>query len=157
MSAKLNPLLLAALQRGGHAMASDELLNAAIELATAYGWTPEQLQHLDRRSIGKRLPMMATQGLVRLSGSKIDDGRRNATPLYEPVNGFDADAEVPTPPTAASKPMTESSYASMDRSQLMAVLEAHDDMLECMGRFFTDLTTVRDKVRRRLQGAGLVR
>lgn len=156
MSDTRNQLLLAALQRAGKPLASDDLLDAAVGLALAEGWTPEQTRELSRRSIAARLQNMLASGLVVQTGDALDDAARRLTPLFAPAAGYNARAMVPGSPTPGrADTARESPYGSMDRTQLMAVLEAHDDMLECIGRFFTDLTTVREKVRRRLQAAGM--
>lgn len=157
MSDTRNQLLLAALQRVGKPLASDDLLDAAVGLALAEGWTPEQTRELSRRSVAARLQNMLASGLVVQAGDALDVASRRLTPLFAAAAGYNPRAAVPGPPTPtrADAARSESPYSSMDRTQLMVVLEAHDDMLECIGRFFADLTTVREKVRRRLKTAGL--
>lgn len=156
MSDTRNQLLLAALQRAGKPLASDDLLDAAVGLALAEGWTPEQTRELSRRSVAARLQNMLASNLVVQVGDALDETSRRLTPLFAPTGLYNPRASVPCAPTPGRADAgRESPYGSMDRTQLLVVLEAHDDMLECIGRFFADLTTVREKVRRRLHAAGM--
>lgn len=149
-----NELLLAALSRAKGPLDSDELLSQATELALDYLWTPAHLTGLTRKGVAKRCRDMVDAGLLAVSGVSIDGGARRTTPTYS-LRKEGADIAVPKPPALPPTAPVESPYAGMDRTQLMAVLEAHDDVVECVGRFFADLTTVREKVRRRLMAAGL--
>ena len=148
-------LLLAALQRAGEALDSDELLAQATELALDYLWTPDHLVGLNRKSVSKRCRDMVDSGVLQVHGLGMDSTARRPAPKYAPVAGFDAAAPVPKPPAIAPTQTATSPYASMDRTQLLAVLEAHDDVGECVARFMADLSTVREKVRRRLLAVGL--
>lgn len=148
-----NDLLLAALSRAKHPLDSDELLGQATELALDHLWTPAHLTGLTRKGVAKRCRDLVDAGLMVVTGVGMDGGARRTTPKYAMADKHQAVA-VPAPPALPTVPV-ESPYASMDRTQLMAVLEAHDDVVECVGRFFADLTNVREKVRRRLMAAGL--
>ncbi|MGC1550509.1 MAG: hypothetical protein WA777_18460 [Rhodanobacter sp.] len=156
MSEKRNQLLLAALQRAGKPVGSEELLDLAVGLAVGSDWIPEQVA-LNRKSIAKRLQNMELTGEVVQCGSGMDESSRRTTPLYKPTAGYNPAAEVPPPPTVSSKPELESPYEGLDRSQLLAVLDVHEAFAECVGRFMTDLNQLREKARRRLTAAGLER
>jgi hypothetical protein len=154
MSDTRNELLLVALHRAGRPMASDDLLDAAHGLALNEGWSPAQVAPLTRKSVAKRLQNMVGSGQLKVAGAAMDEASRRTTPTYVPATGYDLRAVVPEPPRIAN-PAPTTAYDGMDRTQLLAVLEAHDDVVECVGRFFADLTSVREKVRRRLLAAGL--
>lgn len=162
MSDKRKELLLAALQRAGKPRTSGELLDDAHGLALAEGWTPDQTADITRKSVAKHLQHMERDGLVRTVGATVDETRK-PTPMFAPVDGFDLNALVPAPPmierALTGKP---SSYANLDRPQLLAVLDAQDDLLAEFARhikdqelFFERLGKVREKCRARLIAAGL--
>jgi len=153
MSDKRNQLILAALRRHGKPASSAELLDDINGLGEAEGWSPDSLAAITRQSVAKRLQAMVTTGEVIIAGKAFDGDLRRSTPTYEPAGGFDAKAPVPPPPLVEHAP--SSAYEQMTRPQLVAVLEAHDDVLECVGRFFNDLRTTRDRVRSRLAAVGL--
>lgn len=153
-------LLLAVLKRAGKPVGSDDVLDAATGLALDGGWSPAQLKSFSsRRSVSKLLQNMLTSGLVSEGPQAIDAGARRSMPTYQPVDGYDLRAPVPPPPEGEVSPRASarSSYDGMSQPQLLAVLEAHDDVIECIGRFFHDLSNTREKVRRRLAAVGLER
>lgn len=157
MSDKRNQLLVAALRRAGKPTASDDLLDAATGLALAEGWEPEQVSELNRRSVATRLRNLEQAGVVRQEGAGMDERARRTTPLFVPVAGWDVRAAVPAPPMVGASPTRrrESPYAGLNNTQLLALLEAHDDIAECLGRFLMDMGVVREKARRNLLAAGL--
>jgi hypothetical protein len=149
-----NTLLLATLSRAGQPLDSDELLAQATELALDHQWTPDHLAGLNRKGVAKRCRDMVEAGLLVVSGVGVDGAARRTTPKYAMTKNLKV-PDVPPPPPLREEAPKESPYDAMDRTQLMAVLEAHDEFAECVGRFFRDLTNVRERVRRRLQSAGL--
>ena len=157
MSDKKNQLVLAALQRAGKPSGSEDLLDAAVGLATGEGWAPEQLSDFNRRSIAKRLQNLEEQGLVKPAGAGLDQRARRSTPLYTPTGGWDQRAPVPTPPALSSDigRIGQRAHAAMDRTQLLALLDAQDDLLGVMHRFLGDLQAARERHRARLAAVGL--
>lgn len=154
MTDNRNDLLLAALLRAGEPMDSDELLVQANELALDYMWTPDHLVGLNRKSVAKRLRDMVDAGAIKVQGVGMDSSSRRTTPKYAPVAAYDAQADVPAPPSLPTVP-APSPYALMNQTQLIAVLDAQDDALECVSRFLQDMSMVREKARRRLLAVGL--
>lgn len=148
---------MAALKRAGEALSSDDLLDMSVGLALAEGWLPEQLADFSRRSIATRLRNLELAGLVRQDGAGMDTRARRTTPLYAPTGGYDAAAPLPPPPRLErdAELADTSCYDGMSRPQLLALLEAQDDIIESVGRFFNDLRGMRDKARARLQAVGL--
>lgn len=151
-----NELLLSALKRAGEPLDSDALLNQASELALDHFWTPDHLTGLSRKGVAKRCRDMAESGVMNSAGVGIDAGSRRTTPKYAPVGGYEPQAPVPQPPELPAPPPMDSAYAAMHRIQLLAVLDAHDDVLECVSRFLREMTDVRERARRRLIAADLV-
>lgn len=163
MSAALNELLLAALKRSGKPLASDELLDQAVGLGLNEGWTPQTLR-LNRKSIGRRLTLMEEAGHVRVVAQKRDPVSRRDTPTYEPSEGWDPNASVPSPDSEAERQgtSTRSVYSDMTPRQRLAVFESHDIMLEGMARMLThlqagvaDMMQSRERARQRLLAEGL--
>lgn len=157
MSDKKNQLVLAALLRAGKPSGSEDLLDAAIGLATSENWTPEHLADFNRRSIAKRLQNLEEQGLVKQAGAGLDARARRTTPLYTPVGDWNPRAAVPPPPfaTADGGRVGQRAHAMMDRTQLLALLDAQDDLLGVMHRFLSDLQAARERHRARLAAVGL--
>jgi hypothetical protein len=157
MSDRRNKLLLATLQRAGKPLDSAELLAQATELAMDYLWTPAGLGGLTRKGVAKRCADMEAEGLLKQEGVAMDGRSRRTTPLYMPVAGYDKEAKVPKPPAVQAPTREEPAdpFNGMSRVQLMAVLESHDEIAECVGRFLNDMRTARDKARQRLQAVGL--
>lgn len=153
----LNDLLLASLRRAGEPMASDDLLDAATALALADGWEPEQVSALNRRSVATRLRNMEAGGKVTQVGVTMDEPSRRTTPVYAPVDGYDVSATAPEPPPPSRTTSPGSTYANLERSQLIALLDVHDALAQCTARFFSDLDAWREKSRARLQAVGLGR
>lgn len=152
MSDRKNQLVLAALLRHGRPTGSEELLDVVVGLAQAEFWTPEHLADLNRRSIAARLRNLEEQGLVRQEGVGVDARARRSTPLYVPAGAWDARAPVPPPPSGAPEAgrVGQRAHAAMDRTQLLALLDAQDDLLGVVHRFLTDLQAMREKHRARL-------
>lgn len=157
MSDRRNELLLAALLRAGKPVASDEVLDAVVGLGAAEGWSQTDLASISRGSVAKRLAAMVTDGKARMVGERLDPGSRRMTPIYEPADGFDPQAPVPPPPLDSSSDRPSSPYEGMTQPQVLAVLDAQDEMLEAVARFFTDMRTIRERTRQRLAAVGLVR
>lgn len=157
MSDKRNQLLLAALQRAGKPTASDDLLDAATGLALADGWEPEQVAELNRRSVATRLRHLEQGGVVRQDGAGLDERARRTTPLYVPTGGWNARAAIPAPPaTSEGRARRDASpYAGMNTAQLVALLEVHDSVTECVGRFLQDMNRLNEQSRRKLLAVGL--
>ena len=151
MSAALNNLLLAALQRAGKPQASDDLLDAAVGLGLAEGWEPADVC-LSRRSVAARLKNMEASGLVKCQGVRIDDSNRQTTPTYVPVGGYNPNALVPPPPERAAKQTTTptTQYDGMSRSQLIALLEIGDDIAGEVSRFMVSMERLVVRSKRRL-------
>ena len=163
MSAALNSLLLAALQRAGKPLASDELMDQAVGLGLNEEWPHHSLK-LNRKSVARRLTSMEEAGLVRVVAQKRDPVSRRDTPTYEPSAGWNPDAVVPAPDSDAERQgtSTRSVYSDMTPRQRLAVFESHDIMLEGISRMLTHLQAgvsemmqARERLRLRLLAEGL--
>lgn len=148
-----NQLLLATLSRAKEPLDSDDLLSQATELALDHLWTTAHLTGLTRKGVAKRCRDLVDTGDMVVTGVGMDGAARRTTPKYAMADKVMA-VEVPPPP-ALPTTTQESPYESMDRSRLIAVLDAQDDALECVSRFLRDMAATREKVRRRLLSAGL--
>lgn len=155
MSDRRNELLLCALKRFGEPATSADIVDVAAGLASAEGWAADAIAAITRNSVAKRLEQLEQRGLVRQSTLGFDGRARRTTPRYEPVDGWDPKAPVPPPPGGAGVERPETAYDGMSRPQLLAVLETHDEVIECVGRFLTDMRTVRERAKRRLIAVGL--
>lgn len=162
MSIKRNDLLLATLQRAGKPLASDDLLDGACGLALDAGWDPAQSAELTRKVIAQLLKHLVARGVVRVAGSKFDEGARRSTPTYEPTKGYDPHALIPTGPTPPTRVDPNSTFNAMNRAQVIAVLDAQDEMLSKFAgglaglqAFLTGFMATREKVRARLVAVGL--
>ena len=157
MSDRINDLLLATLRRGNRPMSSDDLLDTAVGEAQANGWSTADTARLNRRSIAVRLQGMEDKGLIKLDGGKLDTGARRMTPCYVPVDGFDPKATMPPPPrrTQSTGDDAPANYRGLSQSQLLTVMDVQDALIECVQRFLVDLSTTREKARKRLASAGL--
>jgi len=71
-----NELLLSALRRATTPLTSGDVLDAAMGLAEAEGWTPAQLASLSRKAVSKRLQNLADAGVVGLGQSVLDGDAR---------------------------------------------------------------------------------
>lgn len=168
MSAR-NDLLLAALKRAGKPLDSGDVLDAAVGLAMADGWEPEQVASLNRRSIATRLQNMVDEGLLTRAGMGMDNVSRRTTPLYAPAAGYDAHAAVPKPPTPARAPAARASvFDGLSTTQTCTLLDVQDELLALFARqqqaqqqvqqqFMQELAVAREKARNRLLAAGLGR
>lgn len=156
MSGKRHELLLCALRRAGKALTCGQTLDQATGLALGEGWDTAQLEELTTKSASRLLQNMVNSEIITQGTQAFDDDTRRMVPTYDAKSSYDPKAPVPKPPEPIRRGSAkESNYAELDATQLMAVLDSHDDVIECVGRFFADLTSVRDKVRRRLMAAGL--
>lgn len=158
---RFDRLLLAALARESRPATSDTLLDVATGLALAGAWSSAQVAPLTRRVVAARLQLLERAGKVRRAGSDIDGRARRTTPAYV-VTEQGADVPVPAPPYADDLPDIRSSRGnvghdpeSMSRDQIATLLDGQDLIIECVGRFLADLSTTREKVRKRLAAAGL--
>ena len=150
-----NDLLLAALRRAGKPMASGDVLDAAVGLATAEGWTAEQLASLTRKAVSKRLQNLCAGGQVKEVGSVVDPSSRRMTPTYLSAD-HNPNARVPPPPSLPERTAAkESPYSGLEKSQLIALLDVHDALAQCQFRFMRDLDDWREKARRQLLAVGL--
>jgi hypothetical protein len=147
-------LLLATLSRAQEPLDSDDILSQATELAMDHLWTPAHLTGLTRKGVAKRCRDLVDTGHLVVTGVGMDGNARRTTPKYAIAFKDDVRPDVPAPPALPTAPQ-ESPYASMDRSQLLVVLDAQDDALECVARFLADMAKVSEKARRRLMSAGL--
>lgn len=151
-------LLLATLSRAQEPLDSDDILSQATELAMDHLWTPSHLTGLTRKGVAKRCRDLVDTGHLVVTGVGMDGGARRTTPKYQLSPSSITDRVrtfgVPTPPALPTTPQ-ESPYASMDRGQLLTVLDVQDDALECVARFLADMAKVSEKARRRLMSAGL--
>lgn len=154
MSDTRNQLLLAALQRAGKPLTSGDVLDAAVGLALAEGWLPEQTAELTRKSVSKRLQNMVDAGLVMQSGQVMDEASRRMTPTYEPIGPKLPNAPIPEAPSMPVR-TKDADYADLSKSQLIALLSVHDAFASCHSRFMTDLDNWREKSRRELAAVGL--
>ncbi|MGO4700264.1 hypothetical protein [Dyella sp. 2RAB6] len=163
MSDRKNELVLAALRRAGKPSGSEELVDAVQGLALAEQWSPGHVADLNRRSIAKRLQNMASEGLVKQAGATTDDRARRSTPLFVPASGWDPQALVPPPPAGPDdgRP-ARGGYDGLNRAQLLAVLDADDELFGVFARhiqslqgFFIDMQAAREKHRARLSAVGL--
>lgn len=158
MSDRINELLLAALQSSAKPIPGSDVLDAAIGMGMAEGWTPDQLKGVTRRSVAGRLQQMVTAGLARVAGSVMDHDARRTTPAYEPVER-PAKVSVPPPPAMAVASSSRTSSAALHgdrpRAQLLALLDAQDEMLTAVGRFLQDLERARDRCRAKLIATGV--
>lgn len=157
MSDRKNELVLAALRRAGKPSGSEELVDAVQGLGLAEGWQPAQVADLNRRSVAKRLQNMVGEGLVQQAGAGLDDRARRSTPLFAPVGGWNPQALVPPPPAigADDSRIGQRAHAAMNQQQLLALLDAQDDLLGVVHRFLGDLQTARERHRARLAAVGL--
>lgn len=149
-----NALLLAALKRAGEPMDSGSVLDAAAGLAESEGWAPAQVSRLTRKSVSKRLQNMVANGVLVQQGKAFDGPSGRMTPKYAPKDGYDAKASIPEPPSGLHHDRA-TAYDGMTKLQLHELLAVQDDMLECMGRFMSDLRTTTSKARQRLLASGL--
>lgn len=164
MSDAINKLLLAALQRAGKPLASDDLLDVAAGLGLGEGWTTTALAQLNsRKSVASRLRKMVSDGLVREMSPKRDASARRDTPTYEPSAGFDPDAPIPSPDSISMRPNTDKSiYEGMTPRQRLAAFEAQSVCLESVARLIqqlqvglVDMLQANEKARRILLAEGL--
>lgn len=168
MSDPRDELLLCALKRAGRPLDSSDLLDEATGLALA-DWEPDQVR-ISRKSVAKRLQNMLTAGLVTQAGLGVDDVARRTTPLFAPVGGYDLRSPVPPPPVNARAPAKQPGpFDGLSATQAVTLLDVQDELLAVFGRqlqaqqhqlqaqqqFFSELATVREKVRSRLLAAGL--
>jgi hypothetical protein len=158
---RFDRLLLAALAREAKAANSDTLLDLAIGMALANGWTSAQVSALTRRIVAARLQLLDKAGLVRKSGTDYDGRARRTTPAYQ-VTEASAGSTPPPPPFAEEIPdmrmatgRARHEIDSLSRDQVTTLLDGQDLLIECMTRFLADLSTTREKVRQRLAAAGL--
>lgn len=149
-----NQLVLATLSRAKEPLDSDDILSQATELALDHLWTPAHLVGLTRKGVAKRCVDLLKSGYIQQTCFGMDNSSRRPTPKYAITFEDDRRPEVPEPPALPTAPI-ESPYASMDRTQLLTVLDAQDDALECVARFLADMAKVSEKARRRLMSAGL--
>jgi len=163
VSDAINRLLLAALQRAGAPLASDDLLDRACGLALDEQWPTAAVAKLSRKSVASRLKGMVTAGQVRLAGQARDNAARRDTPLYEPSAGWNAQAPVPAPESQSARAgATKGAYDEMTPRQRLAIFESHDMILESLSRLLAhlqvglaDMAQTREKARQRLLAEGL--
>jgi hypothetical protein len=156
MSDTRNQLLLAALHRAGKPLTSGDVLDEAVGLALAENWKPEQIAELNRKSVSKRLQNMVDAGLIMMAGQVLDESSRRMTPAYEPIGPRMPSMLIPEAPSMPVRtPTKEADYAELSKSQLIALLDVHDGLAQCHGRFMDDLERWREKSRSRLAAVGL--
>lgn len=154
MTAAINDLLLVALQRSGKPLDSGAVLDAATGIAQADGWSRNVIDSLNRKSVSKRLANMAGEGIVRYAGERLDERGSRMTPLFAPAGEYDAAAvSPPAPPMKAPK---STAYDHLSRTQLITLLEVHDDQAQMISRFERDLNNWRATTRAKLMAVGLV-
>jgi len=150
-----NELLLSALRRATTPLTSGDVLDAAVGLAEAEGWTPAQLASLSRKAVSKRLQNLADAGVVGLGQSVLDGDARRMTPTYI-AKTPNPNEPVPPPPSVAPRAAAkESPYDGLEKSQLIALLDVHDSLAQCLSRHMQDLDAWREKSRQRLLAVGL--
>jgi hypothetical protein len=150
-----NELLLSALRRATTPLTSGDVLDAAVGLAEAEGWTPEQLASLSRKAVSKRLQNMVDAGVVALASQYFDPVSRRLTPTYTAAVR-NPNAVVPPPPSVAPRAAAkESPYDGLEKSQLIALLDVHDSLAQCLSRHMQELDSWREKSRQRLLAVGL--
>lgn len=148
-----NELLLAALHRTPRPLTTGEAADAAVGLGESEGWPDERLNRLTRKAVVKLLQHMVTAGAARECGPQLENGR--AVPTFEPTQPRDPDYPIPEAPLipVRDKPCA---YADRSKSQLITMLEAQDDVIECFARFIHDVKVQREQLRTKLQAAGLL-
>lgn len=154
MSDARNDLLLATLRRACKPMTSGDVLDAAMGLAEAEGWTAQQLAPLNRKSVSKRLQNMADAGAINVCSDVLDGSARRMTPTYAAPD-LNPNACVPLPPSEPVRAPKDSPYEGLEKSQLIALLDVHDSLAQCLTRHMQDLDSWREKSRARLAAVGL--
>lgn len=155
MTDSRNELLLSALRRATTPLTSGDALDAAVGLAEAEGWTPAQLASLSRKAVSKRLQNLADAGVVGLGQSVLDGDARRMTPTYI-AKTPNPNEPVPPPPSVVPRAAAkESPYDGLEKSQLIALLDVHDSLAQCLSRHMQDLDAWREKSRQRLLAVGL--
>lgn len=149
-----NELLLSALRRAGTPLTSGDVLDAAVGLAQAEEWTPQQLANLTRKAVSKRLQNMVEEGAITNGSEVLDTTSRRMTPTYLATDP-NPNAWVPPAPSAPAHTPKDSPYAGLEKSQLIALLDVHDSLAQCLSRHMQDLDSWREKSRQRLLAVGL--
>jgi len=156
MTDSRNELLLSALRRATTPLTSGDVLDAAVGLAEAEGWAPEQLASLSRKAVSKRLQNMVEAGLVMQAGEVFDESGRRMTPTYEPIGPRLPHAPIPEAPRMPARDAAKDSlYDSLEKSQLIALLDVHDSLAQVMCQHLQDLAGWRERSRQRLLAVGL--
>jgi len=167
-SDRIDQLLLGTLARAAKPATSDTLLDLAYGEALAAGWTPTQAAPLTRRVVAARLQRMEKAGTVRRMGFDIDGRARRTTPTFALADGNNPPA-IPAPPSSHDATVWQSrdraggapvapgprDTTRLSREQLTTLLDCHDQLLDSVSRFLSDLASTREKVRQRLVAVGL--
>jgi hypothetical protein len=152
-------LYLAALSRAADAVTTADVVDTAVGLAIATGWTPADITAVTPRRAAKELEAMARAGQVLRAGSaRVDGTDRPVWCLPSP-----AAHEVPPPPRQVRQ---SGELESLTRSQRMALFDVMDSLLfeqrsqrMALSAFLAqqeaEFGAILERARQRLVGAGI--